>query len=190
VTAPDAGSPFAALLDPAASGARSAGLGAHLAASLLCTAARVARRAHPGRSELYEQGARAETLQRTTNELLQRSRTRPEARTAFSSRPAIRAASEAEAALALDVAWAAADIAEAGQRLFATNILDVRPDAVTVCQLAHSAAASAAVIVADSVHRAAPDPRVVEVSGCLSRTRAAQDKVMAAYRYLEVELIP
>lgn len=161
---------------PAAGGISAAAMTAHAAADLALGALGKAVRLNPSRSELREQIPGVAALARRTEALIT---------SAFTVPAPITGTALAE--LALDVAWAGADVAEVGGSLFASSIRDLRPDAATVCQLARAAVASAAVAIAHHCHDRGLEPRVLEVAGCLARARAAEHRVMNPYRYLEIE---
>jgi hypothetical protein len=149
---------------------------ARTAADLALGALRNAVSLHPSRSELRELIPKVAQACRRTEALMTE---------AFNLPRPIRGTALAD--LALDVAWVGADVADIGGSLFASSIRDMRADAITVCQLARAAVASAAVTIAHHCHDRGVEPRVLEVAGCFARARAAEYRVMNPYRYLEIE---
>lgn len=159
-------------------GARSVALTVSLGTALAARTAEQATRLHPERSELAERRYEAAKLTRQADAIVGR---------AASMRDTGVASIDCAVAVALDVAWLGAELAEFGQLLFASNLMSVRTDSVTICQIAHGAVVAANVLIAESGRRGHAEAHLAEVHGCLRRVQQADSVVMRPYRYLAAE---
>jgi formiminotetrahydrofolate cyclodeaminase len=98
---------------------------------------------------------------------------------------AMRVALDAAADVPLDLARAACEIAELGERLAASGNPALRPDACTATLLASAVATSTAILVGENLRKRPGDPRVAEAGRCAAQAATAAQRVVAPFEHLK-----
>lgn len=98
---------------------------------------------------------------------------------------AMRVALDAAADVPLELARAAAEIAELGERLAASGSPALRPDACTATLLASAVATSTAILVAENLRKRPGDPRVADAGRCAAHAATAARRAVAPFEHLK-----
>jgi methenyltetrahydrofolate cyclohydrolase len=94
-------------------------------------------------------------------------------------RQALRAALDSAAAVPLELAGTAAELARLAEQLACTGNRHLRSDAVTAALLASAVASSAAIFVADNVRGTGDDPRIARARTAAAEAGAAAQRCVA-----------
>jgi formiminotetrahydrofolate cyclodeaminase len=97
---------------------------------------------------------------------------------------AVHVAADAAADVPLQIARAAREIAELGERLAVSGAPALRSDACTATLLASAVAASAAILVGENLRKRPEDPRVTEAGRCAAQAAMAARNVVAPFDHL------